>query len=212
MRSLPENQRRILDYLLNHSEGASLEELSEHLGVTKTAVKEHLIKLETYGYLSYSDMRGEVGRPKRRYHLSSEGHEAFPRQYSWLSNQLLSLLAQNMGADGISQIMTELAEQVAGSMEGRFQKAESNAALLAEITQAMNDLGYRALLKQSDLRKGAIIEANNCVYHSVAKQHPSLCQFDVKFMEAASGGMDVRLEQCIARGASVCRFCIRKKG
>ena len=111
MRSLHENQRRILDYLLNHSEGATLEELSAHLGITKTAVKEHIIKMESLGYLAFTDSKGSVGRPKRRYLLSPEGHEAFPRQYSWLSNVLLELLANDLGASGVSRIMSSLAAQ-----------------------------------------------------------------------------------------------------
>jgi predicted ArsR family transcriptional regulator len=82
--------------------------------------------------------------------------------------------------------------------------------VLEEITRALNELGYRASLKQSDVRKGAIIEATNCVYHSVAKRHPALCQFDVQFLQNASG-LKVKLETCIARGGSVCRFCLRDK-
>lgn len=209
MKSLHENQRRILDYLLNHPDGATLEELGAHLEITKTAVKEHVIKIETLGYLTYVDSKGSVGRPKRRYLLSSVGHEAFPRQYSWLSNVLLELLAKDLGSTGVSRIMKSLADSVAKSMEERFKKTKSSPELLAELTVAMNELGYRASLKQSDLRKGAIVEATNCVYHSVAKRHPELCQFDVKFMENATG-MNVKLESCIAKGASVCRFCIRK--
>jgi predicted ArsR family transcriptional regulator len=95
-------------------------------------------------------------------------------------------------------------------MESKFRTAGSSAELLQMITGAMNELGYRSTLKQSDLRKGAVIEATNCVYHTVAKEHPSLCTFDTKFIENATGGMDVKLESCIARGGSVCRFCIRK--
>lgn len=209
MRALHENQRKILDHLLNHPEGATLEELAQHLGITKTAVKEHLIKIETLGYLTYTDTKGTVGRPKRRYQLTPEGHETFPRQYSWLSNVLLELLAKDLGPAGVSRIMNNLAENVARSMEERFKKARSSAELLAEVTAAMNELGYRASLRQSDLRKGAVLEATNCVYHSVAKRHPELCQFDVKFMERATN-MDVKLESCIAKGAAVCRFCIKR--
>jgi len=210
MKSLHENQRRILDYLLNHPGGATLDELSAYLGITKTATKEHLIKVESLGYLSFTDTRGSVGRPRRRYLLSQDGHEAFPRQYSWLSNVLLELLAEDLGGEVVARIMKDLAKKVSQSMESRFQKARSTAELLSEITSALNELGYRAVLKQSDLRKGATIEAINCVYHSVAKRHPSLCQFDTQFIKNASGGMEVKLESCIAKGASVCRFCIRK--
>src|SRR4051812_46860262 len=108
MRSLHENQRRILDYLLTHPEGATLEELAGHLEITKTAVKEHIIKVEGLGYLTFVDSKGSVGRPKRRYLLSPEGHEAFPRQYSWLSNVLLELLAEDLGAEGVARIMSSL--------------------------------------------------------------------------------------------------------
>jgi predicted ArsR family transcriptional regulator len=210
MQALHENQKKILEYLLSHPEGATLEELSEHLGVTKTAVKEHILKIEHMGMLTFRDSRGTVGRPKRSYLLTPEGQEAFPKQYSWLSNVLLELLAQNMGDRAVSKLMSELGDQVAGSMKERFAKAKSTAELLAIITEVLNELGYRSTLKQSDVRKGAVLEATHCVYHSVAKKHPALCQFDTQFLRNASG-MNVQLEHCIAKGDSVCRFCIRQK-
>jgi DeoR family suf operon transcriptional repressor len=209
MKSLHANQRQLLEFLLNHPEGATLEEIASHLGITKTGAKEHLLKVESLGYLNHVDSKGAVGRPRRRYLLSQEGHEVFPRQYAWLSNVLLELLAEDLGGETLSRLMTDLADKVGTSMEARFKNTKSSSELFAEITKALNELGYRAALKQSDLRKGAVIEATNCVYHSVAKRHPELCQFDVKFLENASG-MNVTLESCIARGAAVCRFCIRK--
>jgi DeoR family transcriptional regulator, suf operon transcriptional repressor len=210
MLGLHENQKKILDYLLDHQEGATLDELASHLGITKTAAKEHLIKVENLGYLTFVDTKGTVGRPRRRYLLSQDGHEAFPKQYSWLSNVLLELLAQDLGKEAVSDLMRALADKVAQSMEPKFRDAKSPTELLARVTATLNELGYRAALKQSDLRKGAILEATNCVYHSVAKQPPELCRFDVRFIENASG-MDVKLESCIARGGTVCRFCLRKR-
>ncbi|MFS4459256.1 helix-turn-helix transcriptional regulator [Bdellovibrio sp. HCB2-146] len=210
MIGLHANQKKILEYLLDHSSGATLDEIAKHLGITKTAAKEHVIKIENLGLLSYEDIKGGVGRPRRHYLLSSEGHEVFPRQYSWLSNVLLEFLAEDVGSASLSRMMESLAKRVSESMKARFEKRQSTADLLVEITKALNELGYRAQLKQSDLRKGAVIEATNCVYHSVAKAHPELCRFDTKFIESASGGMNVKLESCIARGGAVCRFCIRK--
>lgn len=210
MLGLHENQKKILEFLLDHRLGATLDELAVHLGVTKTAAKEHLIKVDGLGFLTYQDRKGVVGRPRRYYMLSDQGNEAFPRQYSWLSNLLLEFLTEDIGAPKTAKMMESLAGRVVESMKSRFHLSQSTAQMLAEITKALNELGYRAVLKQSDLRKGAIIEATNCVYHSVAKAHPELCRFDVKFIEKASGNMNVKLESCIARGGEVCRFCIRK--
>ncbi|MGZ3743438.1 MAG: helix-turn-helix transcriptional regulator [Pseudobdellovibrionaceae bacterium] len=209
MRTMHKNQQLILKYLLNHPEGATLEELASHIELTKTAVKEHILKIENLGYLTFIDTKGSVGRPRRRYLLSSEGHDVFPKQYSWLSNILLELLAQEMGGEGVADLMKSLANRVAKTMQPKFENIESTADLLAKINSVMNELGYQTILKQSDIRKGAILEATNCVYHSVAKQHPELCGFDIQFLENISG-MKVKLESCIARNGSVCRFCFRK--
>lgn len=208
MKSLHQNQQKILEYLLNHPDGATVDELAAHLGITKTAAKEHVLKVEYLELVTYKDSRGAVGRPRRSYLLSSEGHESFPKQYSWLSNVLLELLAEDLGPKMVTRIMKDLGKKVATSMESRF-KGKVSLELLTEITKALNELGYRSYLKQSDIRKGAILEATNCVYHSVAKLHPELCQFDVQFLEQASG-MNVKLESCIAKGDATCRFCIRK--
>ena len=211
MPGLHEKQQKILDFLLDRPDGAPLDALSEHLGITKTAAKEHVLKLESYGFLHHRDAKGAVGRPRRHYLLSPEGHEFFPRQYSWLSNSLLELLALELGPEEVGRLMKKLAHRVTAPMADRFKRSKNTAELLARVTETLNELGYRASLKQSDLRKGAVIEATNCVYHSVAKSHPELCKFDTQVIENATGGMRVKLEACIARGGTVCRFCIRKK-
>ncbi|WP_374028901.1 helix-turn-helix transcriptional regulator [Bdellovibrio bacteriovorus] len=211
MIGLHENQKKILEYLLDHRSGATLDELAEFLHVTKTAAKEHLIKVDALGLLTFEDRKGGVGRPRRYYLLSEKGNETFPRQYSWLSNIILELLSEEMGSQKTAKMMERLADKVAASMKTRFEGSRSSAELMGEIAKALNELGYRASLKQSDLRKGAVIEATNCVYHSVAKEHPELCRFDIRFIEQASGGMSVKLESCIARGGEVCRFCLRRK-
>lgn len=126
MRSLHKNQQLILKYLLNHKDGSTLDELSVHLKVTKTATKEHILKLQNYGYLSFEDSKGSVGRPRRRYLLSESGHDTFPKQYSWLSNVLLEHLPQTIGHDGVSDFMKLLADKVADSMKNKFANAASS--------------------------------------------------------------------------------------
>jgi predicted ArsR family transcriptional regulator len=210
MQSLPPKQQLILDLLLDARTGRTLEEIAQHLGVTKTAAKEHVVRLLDQGYLVYEDSKGQVGRPKRHYLLTPAGHEVFPRQYSWLSSNLLELLSKNLGGVQVSKLMRELADHVAQSMRERLDRLPTHARRFAVVTEIMNELGYRASLKQSDLRKGAVIEATNCVYHAVAKEHPELCAFDIRLLETMSK-TQVRLETCIARGGAVCRFCLKKK-
>jgi predicted ArsR family transcriptional regulator len=210
MYGLQGNQKRVLEYLLANPSGATLEEIASHLEITKSAAKQHIVKVESLGYLTYSDSKGFIGRPKRRYLLSGEGQEVFPKQYSWLSNSLLEILSENLGRDAVVKLMESLADKVSASLAAKLEKSQSTADQLSLIVTALNELGYRATLKQSDLRKGAVIEATNCVYHSVAKKHPELCRFDVRFLENTSN-LNVKQESCIARGGPVCRFCLTRK-
>lgn len=209
MKNLHENQRKILEHLLSHHEGASLDELAVHLGLTRTAVQQHVLRLLDLGYLTYTDTKGAVGRPRRHYLISDQGIDAFPKQYSWLANAILAQLAQDLGPGAARSFMRNLAGSVAASLESQVNPADPPVQRLRKVTALMNDLGYRAVLKPGGAAGEGAIEAVNCVYHSVAKAHPELCQFDVSLIERATG-MDVHLETCIAKGGAVCRFCVAK--
>jgi len=210
MNGLHPHQQKIMDHLLENQAGATLDELADHLGISKSAARDHIVKIETLGYLDHVDTKNLVGRPRRRYVLAKESHEIFPKQYSWLSTVLLEHLAESVGSDGVARTMRGLADKVAESMRERFDDAKSTSELLGRVRTALNELGYRSVVRQADVRKGAILEASNCVYHTVAQKHPELCAFDIRFIEKATG-LDVKLETCIARGGGVCRFCLKKK-
>ena len=90
------NQEVILESLLDVTEGLTLGELAKKLGISKSGTKEHIIKLEAFGYIQYKDIVGSVGRPKRAYLLTEQGQEVFPKQYSWLSNTILECLIKHL--------------------------------------------------------------------------------------------------------------------
>src|SRR5690348_5521552 len=100
MKGLHDNQRKIIEHLMDHHEGGTLDELAEHLGVTRTAVQQHVAQLMDLGYLAFEDAKGSVGRPRRRYLISEEGIVTFPKKYSWLANAILAQLAVKLVPGG----------------------------------------------------------------------------------------------------------------
>jgi DeoR family suf operon transcriptional repressor len=184
-----------------------LDEIAVELGVTRTAAMAQVSKLLDLGLASHEDARGGVGRPRRRYLISREGLESFPRQYSWLSNILLEDLAQRLGRKGSGALMRRLGAKVAASLAERFD-GEGTAAKARQVAKVLTELGYQAALAPGATKGGPVLEAVNCVYHGVAQQHPELCEFDVAFIEAATG-KPVTLQSCIARGGHTCRFQVR---
>lgn len=207
MSSTRATAEKILDYLLDHPAGASAEGLVKHLKITKTAVREHLLKLQDRELVSYRDESGRVGRPKRLYTLTQAGHEALPRQYSWLSLIMLEHLVTTTDSQRSKKFMSDLADKISAGLKEKVVGIRTPKKLIERISELLTQLGYRASIKQSDLRKGAVLEATNCVYHSVAQKHPELCRFDTRLIENLSG-LDVELTECIAKGGSVCRFCL----
>lgn len=211
MNNLHENQKKIIELLLSEPDGASASEIAEKIGLTKSGAKDHLIKLETQGYITFKDIKEGVGRPKRLYLLTESGNELFPRKYSWLSSTLLEYLVEEMGSDKVSKMMNALAKKVSIPLREKFMEVGESSELIQLINETMLEMGFRTVVKQSDLRKEAVIEAHNCIYHEVAKDHPALCTFDIKLIEHLSGGMKVKLDKCIVHGDSICRFCIKKR-
>lgn len=208
MRHLHPRQKMILEYLLKNPTGATAEDLCQVADVTKTAIKSHLSQLESYGYVLFRDQKNTVGRPRRFYMISKEGGEVFPRRYSWLSTALLEQLSQTLSSDQVAKVLKGIAEKTAAPLLVKMERM-TRKERLETIVGTMMDLGYHAHLKSVN-SKGAVIEASNCVFHTTAIEQPQICQFDIHFLEKTSG-LHVELEECLARGGSSCRFCLRNK-
>lgn len=209
MTQLSENQQAILNYLLKSKDPATADDLVLKIGITKTAVKGHIDKLIDLGLLIYTDEKGAVGRPSRYYSLSEAGTEFFPRQYSWLSNQMLQQLSDTLSSNQLVDFMKKLADRVYQENKSVIEDAHPDRRL-QNLKNLLNELGYKVTLKKHEKKETVVIEAFNCVYHNVAKSHTELCQFDLQLIRQGSQ-MEPVLESCIAKGGKSCRFCLYKK-
>lgn len=204
MTTLSKSQQAILDLLLKSDNGATADELVDDLGITKTAVKSHLDTLVNRDLLTFVDEKSGVGRPRRRYRLSETATEAFPKQYSWLSTQLLKELSRTLEPSALRSLMRRLAERVYSENKAHLSDPDPKVRL-NRLGGLMNDLGYKAKILRVGRDSKVTIEAYNCVYHDVAKAHPELCEFDRYLINQATQ-MPTTLESCIAKGGACCRF------
>ena len=63
--------------------------MGDDLGVTASAVRQHLTGLVASGLVTHSELKGAPGRPKHVYHLTPAAEALFPKTYSELTNELL---------------------------------------------------------------------------------------------------------------------------
>jgi predicted ArsR family transcriptional regulator len=199
-----DTQQRLLRQLLLASDGRAVEELCERLHVSHNAVRQHLTALIGHGYVERVQPRATGGRPQARFALTATGRELFPRNYGAIAGALLEQLHTRLGDAEAGALLQDLGATVAATQPA-LQPGDGPDGMARALAERLDSLGYEAVpAKHGDDWQ---VEAFNCVFHAIAKQHPQVCKFDLAYMEAVSGRRIHHME-CIVRGGHVCRFRI----
>ena len=198
--SLKGSRLRLLEEVLGHRDvGRTIEELSDALEITRTAVQQHLTALERDGLVIVQGLRSTGGRPSRTYALTDAGLELFPRSYALLAESLLRHGREMFGDEGVNALLDSMASEVAADVEPRLA-GKTGPDRRAEVVTILNEFGYGASVDED----GAIV-AVNCVFRNVARSSRSACRFDLTLLGAMLDG-EVTHGACMADGASCCRF------
>ena len=199
-----DTQQRLLRQLLLSREGLGVEEMCERLRISHNAVRQHLTALTVRGLVERVQPLPTGGRPQARYGLTADGRELFPRNYGAIAAALLTQLHARMGESEVGTLLQELGATVAAT-QAPLDGADGMEALARALAQRLDALGYEAAAARHG--EDWQVEAFNCVFHGLARQHPQVCKFDLAYMEAATGRRIHHME-CIVRGGHVCRFKI----
>ncbi len=200
-----ETQQRLLRQLLQAgAAGCAVETLCERLRISHNAVRQHLTALIGRGVVERAASQPTGGRPQARFALTAEGRELFPRNYGAIAGALLSQLHARHGEAEVATMLQELGATVAATQPA-LQPDDAPDGLARALAQRLDALGYEALpARHGDEWQ---VEAFNCVFHALARQHPQVCKFDLAYMEAATGRRIHHMD-CMVRGGHVCRFRI----
>ncbi|MGW8461434.1 helix-turn-helix transcriptional regulator [Pseudomonas sp. CLCA07] len=200
LEGLGRTQQDLLNALLHHANGMSIDELAEQLAVTRTAIRQHLAALEGSGLVLRGDTRPTGRRPEQLYRLTEHAKELFPRQYQLLASVLIDEVADIIGPEALASLMRSMGRKLALDREQQVVDE-------AKIVQHMNQAGYEAevIFRSSGDKE---IVAHNCVFHRLAAAHPVVCELDLALIGALGGG-EVDHTECMVRGGNVCRFKLR---
>ncbi|MHA6159405.1 helix-turn-helix transcriptional regulator [Pseudomonas sichuanensis] len=201
LEGLGRTQRDLLYALLHQPAGMSIDDLAQALAITRTAVRQHLAALERDGLVQRGATRPTGRRPEQLHQLTEQARELFPRQYPLLANLLIDEVAGLLGNDALLALLRGLGRKLAADLEHEVVDE-------ARIVQHMNQAGYEAAVFFRTSGEPEIV-AHNCVFHHLAKAHPSVCELDLALIGALGGGEAQHLE-CMLRGGQVCRFAVRR--
>ncbi|HEX5056420.1 MAG TPA: HTH domain-containing protein [Gammaproteobacteria bacterium] len=204
-------QQQLLQTLLENKSGLTVDELSKSLGITRTAVNQHLLALESSGYLTKGKLTKTGGRPGHTYVLTQQGYDLFPKQYAWFSQLLLDFLQKQLGDEGVEKYMSRLGLELAKTVKERIKGATPEERVV-EVAAIMQELGYDAYAEQTENNISGI-KAYNCVYHHLAQSHREVCQLDISLLSSLLSA-EIKHTNCMAKGDSCCQFQVvhfRKK-
>lgn len=186
---------------LKKAQPLTTKELGLQFGVTPNALRRHLKELEAEGLVRYQrEIRG-VGGPVFAYSLTESGERLFPRAYDSALNEVLELVRQQMGSDGVVELFVKRWADIA-------EKAKPELALLPlneraqRLAQLLTSLGYMA-----EASNGDMLREHNCAIRAVIERFPEICVAEKRFLEEVLG-THVTRQTHIAAGANCCEYCI----
>jgi DeoR family suf operon transcriptional repressor len=182
-------------------------ELADRFGVTPNALRRHLKELEHEGKVRYqSEIRG-VGGPVFAFSLTEAGEALFPKAYEDTLAEVLDLVRQQHGDEGLLQLFERRWDEIAAVARPELEQlpVDQRAARLAAL---LTSLGYMA---EAHPVSGTlpVLTEHNCAIRLVAERFPEVCAAEQRFI-ADLLGQPVTRQAHIAKGANCCEYCITR--
>ncbi|MDE1819612.1 MAG: ArsR family transcriptional regulator [Euryarchaeota archaeon] len=202
---------KILDEL---NEGPrTARELAKKLGIQESAVRMHLERLSERGIVSPHFSREGVGRPRKRYGLTSEGFELFPRRYELMVDSVIQAVLEKEGEPYLAALFVRAADRFAERLVEDFPQLRTPPSdperRLRLVARVLDSIGQKAEVVRD--AKGPRLVRRNCIFRGSALAHSNLiCEvFDRRLLQKLLGGGSVDLLSSVPRGAAACSHLIQ---
>jgi predicted ArsR family transcriptional regulator len=197
---------QIIEHLQRNG-SATIKGLEDLLGITTTAVRQHLNTLQADGYIERRVVHAGVGRPHHAYFTTARVQELFACHCDDLALTLLEELFQLEGEARTA----ELLDRVGTRLAGKYAPSVRSSLLhdrVDELAQALNGNG---ILADAVVGDGEVIALRtyNCPFHELAQEHREICEMDRSMLQKVLGS-DVSLSQCMLEGHSGCTFTVQR--
>ena len=200
--TLPTTRRALLETLKREGE-ARADELAQKLGITVSAVRQHLAALQADGLVLHREVRAGPGRPHHDYRLSERGDELFPRRYASIVTDLLveaeaedPALVERMFERRRLRRVERAKVRLAG---------KTLAERVAELTRVLDEDGYLAEFAPQDDGSFRVVE-HNCAILAVATRYGAACGTELEFIREVLPDARVERVAHLLAGGHVCAY------
>jgi predicted ArsR family transcriptional regulator len=185
--------------LLIRRSAHTVDELADLLGVTRTAVREHLATLERDGLVHRSGARRADGKPAHLYVLSQEAAELFRRGYAPVLRHVLGVIGETLPAEAFEALLREAGRRMASAQPTPRGSVRDRAAAAGTL---LEELG--GVVEFGEVDGVLVVQSPSCPLAFVVLEQPKLCRL-METVLAEVTGLFVR-ERCDRREPPRCLF------
>jgi predicted ArsR family transcriptional regulator len=196
-------RQRVLQTLLSRQR-CTINELAEVVSINPISVRHHITRLEAEGLVTSEEERHGVGRPRRLYFLTEEGQERFPSRYLRFTIRLLEQLKGSMPEAMVSQLFTQMAEDVASEYETRMSGMNIEERLNL-VTQLLSNEGFTVDWEQKGDEYH--IREISCPYYHIGQTHPEVCAVDQTLISTMLS-LPAEKVKCVLNGDAHCTYVV----
>lgn len=179
----------------------TVHEICEAVGVTATAVRQRLVRLQACGMIARDRIRHGRGRPHYVYRVTDKGMRHLGDNYGDLA---LILWRELLAIEDVA-IRDQISQRVRDALVARLGR-HGEGTLKERLRRLTESLAVRGFDVEIDQARGLpILRENNCPYQELAEEDRTICLLEREVFEK-SLGVEVRLAQCCLDGHRCCEF------
>jgi predicted ArsR family transcriptional regulator len=182
----------------------SVPDLCSATGVTATAVRQRLTRLEAGGLLEKQVQRAGRGRPRNAYRVTELGYRKLGSKADELALALWSAVAATEESDVRERLMGRLRD----SMRSRYGREVTGASVSERMHQlgaALHDQGFPVEVVSDAAGGLPVLRETHCPYREIAAQDASICELE-RAVYSDVLGTPVELTACCREGEPCCQF------
>src|SRR4051812_32217200 len=184
------------------------EDLATQLGITTSAVRQHLNGLLNDGLVAFEEVRGAPGRPKHVYALTPAAEDMFPKTYSDLTNELLDYAGSTQ--PGLVDDLFEMRRQRRADNARARLDGKSFDDRVAELARILDEDGYLADAERLDDGTWLLVE-HNCAILGVATRFGQACSSEIGFLRDVMPDAGIERTHHMIGGAHMCAYAVKPR-
>ncbi len=196
-------------FLLKSKGPQTAADLARRMDITGVAVRQHMDGLRAENLVDFEDRREGVGRPRRYWTLSNDGHARFPNGHDELLVDMLDSVRAEFGDAGIDALIRRRERETTALYLSQTTGCKSLKSKIDALAEIRSREGYMAEWSQIEKGRFLFVE-NHCPICAAARACQGFCRSELaQFQSLFDGLATVERTEHVLSGARRCAYEIR---